>query len=610
MWSVSKRMLILSVVSGVALASTVLAPGVGNSAEPVSPSDRPVAGQTRQVVETLRPMGHGNLRELAQAGAQRAVEPATADPDTELPPVKRPNAEPDTRTTPRRAPRTAVTPVTGRFPGALPFESLTAVDSRYAFNGNQFTTEPPDQALCVGNGFTMAGVNLALAVYDRQGAQLAPTVAINEFFGVAPGINRDKGTFGPFAFDPVCLYDPEIKRWFFLVTELDQDPFSGALTGGTNLYLAVSATPDPLGDYAFYSINTTSGDRTDEGCPCFDDFPHIGSDQNGFYISANRFSLFEPFFNGAQIYAISKHQLASNAADPSNPVPTLVSINAGPIDGDPSFTVQPMTVPPGGDYPRDRQYFLSSTDFDTVRERKVGVWALANTDSLTRAEPRLRLTRNTAPSLRYVFEPKVEQKPGRNPLGDSVGEPLNALDSGSNMNEVKYAAGRLWGAIGTAIGRGDNQRDGVLWVQVRPFFDGGRVDGRVVEQGYLAVRRNSVIYPAIGVNDEGEGAMVMTLAGPTVYPSPAYVRIDRGGVSGPVRVPEFGQRPDDGFTCYAAFVGSRERGCRWGDYSAAVADERGRIWMATEWIPNAARLPLANWSTFVIRLNLDRAPDD
>ncbi len=613
-----RRMSILPVVTGLALIGTmyvpgvgnsVYVPGVGNSAEPVSPPDRPVAGHIRQSDETLRPMGHGNLREIAQAGARRAAtERATANPNLEIPPVKRPNAAPDTRTTPRRAPRSALTPVSDRFPGALPFESLTAADSRYAFGGNQFTNEPPDQALCVGNGFTMASVNTAIAVYDRQGAQLAPTVAINEFFGLAPTINRETETFGPFAFDPVCLYDPEIKRWFFVVTELDQSPFTGDFTGESNLFLAVSETPDPLGDYAFYSINTTSGDRTDRGCPCFDDFPHIGSDQNGFFISVNRFSLFRPFYNGAQIYAISKHRLARNAADSAVAPPSLVSINAGPIDHDPSFTVQPMTVPPGADYPANREYFLSTTDFDTVREDKIGVWALSNTDSLTMREPRVRLTRRTIPSLPYVFEPKVEQRPGRNPLGKSVGEPLNSLDSGSNMNEVKYSRGRLWGAIGTAVGTGPDQRDGVLWLQVRPSFADGRVDGQVVEQGYLATRRNSLIYPAIGVNDEGEGAMVMTLAGPTVYPSPAYVRIDLGGVSGPVRVPEFGQRPDDGFTCYEAFVGSRDRGCRWGDYSSAVADERGRIWMATEWIPNASRLPLANWSTFVIRLNLDNAP--
>ncbi|HEV8055927.1 MAG TPA: hypothetical protein VGP51_05525, partial [Nocardioidaceae bacterium] len=59
---------------------------------------------------------------------------------------------------------------------SLHFEGLNAADSRYANDGNQFTNEPPDQALCVGNGFTMEGVNTAIAVFDRTGAQLAPTV--------------------------------------------------------------------------------------------------------------------------------------------------------------------------------------------------------------------------------------------------------------------------------------------------------------------------------------------------------------------------------------------------------------------------------------------------
>ncbi len=36
----------------------------------------------------------------------------------------------------------------------LGFGGLTHADSRFANNGNQFSGEPPDQALCVGNGFT------------------------------------------------------------------------------------------------------------------------------------------------------------------------------------------------------------------------------------------------------------------------------------------------------------------------------------------------------------------------------------------------------------------------------------------------------------------------
>jgi hypothetical protein len=65
-----------------------------------------------------------------------------------------------------------------------------------------------------------------------------------------------------------------------------------------------------------------------------------------------------------------------------------------------------------------------------------------------------------------------------------------------------------------------------------------------------------------------------------------------------------GVRPYDAESCYRALVGDVAliRGCRWGDYSAARADARGRIWMATEYIPNLPRTERANWGTFVARL--------
>ena len=560
--------------------------------------DRPGRGQV-----SLHSEGTVNLGSLARtAAAARAPSPATADPATEIPPSQllQESDESDHVSAPLRAPNPVTTGVTGRTPRTLAFEGLTARDSRYAFAGNQFTNEPPDQALCVGSGSVMEGVNTAIAVYDQRGAQLAPTVAINEFFGLAPAFDRDEETFGPFAFDPVCLYDAEIRRWIFLVTELDQDPFTGNFTGGSHLFFAVSASSDPLGDYARYSITTTNGDRTDERCPCFDDFPHIGTDANGFYITANRFPIFRGGYNGAQLYAMSKTELAANAAGLAD-MPPVVSLNVGQIDKDKSYTVQPAATPPGGNFP-NREYFLTTTDFNDRRESKIGIFALSNTDSLNRKNPAVRLSKNTIQSRTYVKEPNVEQKEGPAPLARAVGEPLNTLDSASYMSEVEFSQGRLWAATGAGVGKAGARRDGVLWFQVNPSFADGRVDGTMVRQGYVAVDTNSLMYPAIGVNAAGHGAMVMSMAGPTVFPSPSYIRMDMSGTSGPVRVPDFGDRPDDGFTCYETFVGSRDRGCRWGDYSAGTADARGRVWLATEWIGGQARVPLANWSTEVMRV--------
>ena len=67
-----------------------------------------------------------------------------------------------------------------------------------------------------------------------------------------------------------------------------------------------------------------------------------------------------------------------------------------------------------------------------------------------------------------------------------------------------------------------------------------------------------------------------------------------------VHVAAEGAGPEDGFTGYTAF--GFPRVARWGDYSAAAADDSGNLWLATEFIPNAPRAPLANWGTFIMRI--------
>ena len=52
-----------------------------------------------------------------------------------------------------------------------------------------------------------------------------------------------------------------------------------------------------------------------------------------------------------------------------------------------------------------------------------------------------------------------------------------------------------------------------------------------------------------------------------------------------------------------------DHGGRWGDYSAAVVDASGSIWVANEMIPcqqvngRCVRAVLANWGTLVAKIN-------
>ena len=105
--------------------------------------------------------------------------------------------------------------------------------------------------------------------------------------------------------------------------------------------------------------------------------------------------------------------------------------------------------------------------------------------------------------------------------------------------------------------------------------------------------------------------MAFTLVSRHRYPTAAYSPIANS--AGNVRVAGAGAGPDDGFTGYASEVGPPGLVARWGDYSAAVADSDGNIWIAAEYIGQSCtfaqfavdttcggtRSLLANWGTFI-----------
>src|SRR3954452_21400616 len=104
------------------------------------------------------------------------------------------------------------------------FDGLRHRDQRLANNGNQFSLEPPDQGLCVGNGREVEAVNDVLKVYDQAGGTVVGTTDLNPFLGYPAQVDRTPGAtnpFGPFVTDPSCLFDAATQRWFLTVLTLD-----------------------------------------------------------------------------------------------------------------------------------------------------------------------------------------------------------------------------------------------------------------------------------------------------------------------------------------------------------------------------------------------------
>jgi hypothetical protein len=210
----------------------------------------------------------------------------------------------------------------------------------------------------------------------------------------------------------------------------------------------------------------------------------------------------------------------------------------------------------------------------------------------------MTLTRSMLPSEPFSPPIKVPQKHGPIPLGASVHAPENGLQSNDDrMQQVVYSRGALYSALSTGLGpNGKATRTGAAWFRVTPSTSGGHI----TRQGYVSVQGANFFFPAIAIPTSGAGVMVASYSGPNAYPSAAFIALSSSGPTGPVFVNGPGAKPEDGFTCYQATNGLPvDAGCRWGDYSAAAAEDPAHVVFATEFIPNTARSAFMNWGTLV-----------
>ncbi len=580
------------------------------------------------------------------------------------------------------------------------FQGLNFYQQRYARGGNQFSLEPPDQGMCAGNGFVFEVVNDVVNIFSASTGQtvlpdntstnivaglprnVGHAVDLNSFYGYPPAINRTTGVRGPELTDPSCIYDSQTQRWFVVELTLSTLP-NGTLTGKNELDLAVSKTPDPTGQWNIYKIpvqNDGTDGTPDHGCPlnndatghgpCLGDYPHIGADANGIYLTTNEYAFFPNFvFMGAQIYALSKAALAAGAA--TIPMVQIDTRHSG-VGGHPGFTLWPAQSPNPGQFNTANggtEYLMSSDAADeaqcnsgavctpgTATSTDLLVWSLTNTSSLNSSSPSLNLSSKVLTVGQYGVPPR-QQQPGsgtpataNEPQGFCINDTTTVTIAGigcwrllftaepahnevisrpdsndTRMQQVMWANGKLWGSLDTALNPdGGPQRAGIEWFIVNPNA------GKLVLQGYLGASGYDFTYPAIGVTASGRGVMSFTATGDTLHPSAGYAAIDAlAGVTSWNVVPGgTGAANDDGFTSYAAQVGSPPR-TRWGDYGAASVDGNS-IWIASEYIASACnyttwggpffaggtgdnllgtcagtpggiglRAALGNWSTFV-----------
>ena len=500
---------------------------------------------------------------------QHSTASATASPATQPRGVHRP-----LRTVSRPAAPAVTVPapsdaVSTAAPAALlrNFNGTSSRDSEVTNFNAKF--EPPDQGLCVGNGFVVEPVNSAYSIYQTNGKLIRGPFNVNDLFNEGAA---------EFTSDPRCYFDAATNTWFAVILFINSDSTLSRVD------LAVNTSGDPTNLWTQYRIDTTDDGRLGEpshpGCPCLGDQPLLGIDQDNVYISTNEFSLLGPEFNGAQIYAVAKSDLLAG-----RPQAHIVHFDKLTIGGTVAASVQPALSPgtPAA------EYFMNSLDPNATFDNRLGVWAMTNRAAVANGK-KPTLSSTVITSEPYAIPPGAQQKGS-----------TSLLDSGDDrMQQTQFIGGELWGELGTSvtIPNDPQARAGAAWFAVHPTLNGKRIGGAVIDrQGYVVMSRQYVLYPAVQADAAGRAAMVFTLTGANRFPSAAFALLTAQGSNfGAPTVAAAGTGPYDA------------NATRWGDYSFAVLDpDADAAWMGTEYIPPVASQTSTqqrNWGTRVIEVNL------
>ncbi|MGA7989100.1 MAG: hypothetical protein WCB51_11960 [Candidatus Dormiibacterota bacterium] len=449
------------------------------------------------------------------------------------------------------------------------FNGTSSNDSRKTNFNQEF--EPPDQGLCVGNGFVLEPVNSAYRIFKTSGTTLEGPTNVNDLF--------DLGST-QFTSDPRCYYDPTTNTWFATILFLS----GGEAVDGksSQLEIAVNSSGNPENIWTQYEVDTTHAGG--HGCPCFGDQPTLGIDQDNLYVTTNEFSILGPQFNGAQVYAFSKKDLVAGA-------PThFAHFSHLNIGGGLAASVQPAlsTGTPSAEFLLSTQDSQGGTkNASNGSGSQIGVWAMTN---------RTALQHGVSPVLSSTL---ISSEAYGQPPASSQKGATSLIDSGDDrMQQTQFINGTLWGELTTSVNIPNDAtpRAGAAWFGVQPTLHDNHIGASTIpHQGYVVMAGNNVIYPALQALPSGNVAMAFAVTGADHFPSAAYAAMGVGQSSfGSIHIVADGTGP------YA------QASSRWGDYSWAVIDPSfNGVWFATEYVPPlSSQTPdrQSNWGTRVFEV--------
>ncbi len=386
------------------------------------------------------------------------------------------------------------------------------------------STAPPDTCGAIGPDHFVETVNRVFAVYDRTDGSLITQTLLGTFLVGSNG-------------DPRVIFDQHAGRWIIIVSDFS-----------TRIYLAFSLSSDPTANWFKTSFVVSEG--SDAGC--FPDYPTLGVDENGIYVSA--------FMAGCNhsVFAIDKAPLL--AASPSLGTITAFRNLSG---GGAIQPVHTYGAPPG-------QYFVNVNNSSSLRVRRV--------------DP--PLTAPTLVNLGTVSIPSHAEPPDAPSLGSTT--PLDTV--GARLMNAVYREGSIW----TAHCIGLDGRAACRFYQVDP------VAMSLLQSGTVSDDSLYFFFPGVAVNAAGDVVMGFSGSNASEYAA-AYVSARlatdvAGAMSTPVLLRE-GDAPQNNIDGFGRN--------RWGDYSLTTLDPNDEValWTIQEYA-HATNI----WGTHVAKVFVEE-PD-
>jgi hypothetical protein len=407
--------------------------------------------------------------------------------------------------------------------------SFAGIDFNQCCGGPGGST-PPDPELAAGRDHLILVVNVAFAIYNKNGAVAKAPTTFSTLFKSVPGCT------GASVFDPNVLYDDAYDRYFMAVDG-----------GGVYYCVAVSQSGNPLGGWNLYRFTMNSGDNN-----LFFDYPHAGVGRDAIYVGGNMFNGSTGSFSHSRIWALPKLAMYKN--QPA----TAVQRSLPPLQ---HSTPQPLKLHGAmqGDWPAGTtHHILVETGFNAATHT-LFAWN----------QPFGANTLNTVGSFNLVTA-----------TGVSAGMPVDVPQNGGGALQAndfrpldfEYRNGYGWTAMTIACNPGSGAVNCVRWAQIN------LANAAVVQAGVLASNGQHRFFPDLAVNDCNDMVVGYTRSSASTFPG-AWVAGRRSSDSPGTLQPEVQLKA--GEIAYDAFDRPRYR---WGDYTGMTIDPNGKtFWYAGQY---------------------------